>query len=1449
MIKAGDDMESEATAYLMSLARLQAPLSNLPPPPPHPDLISSIVQTAQSIIAHNDHVKLITAVRLAHIKITNTALNLALGSSPDEMTSLIDSRILLQPLPTSANTLDVTSWDSFSQYSIQYNTVHSMVAEHVWEHLSLQEAINAARNCRFALKPDGVLLVAVPDVNSYVGTYDIDESGDTRYHPMDEADIRDGHTTQYDFKLLTNVFLSGGWGEDEIRIVEGHDASGKLFLDYPEPPYPIKIDRSHANGRNGPGSSLIIQLVKKRASSTGREPYFSREACMSHLPLPMNPPPSQVTLLAKCFKATADPLFIEPVATLSDRLSLPQISLSLQKKIRELMSSSPAKVFNAGMARISSSDHTNDSTLLRPLNRHALLSSAFGGQHLFDEWRNIYDSLLSIGQPCEALRILRRVVLEDGGFGEGEYLRLMQEAKSLVTDCDGGFGRVLLNGDPKKAQNFGLDDSIYVTVDLRCMANKPLQNENAGIVPCSHLVADAGSDASPRFSNCAPQYSLSSLPAGSYRIVVEFFSQPAYEEIAGSRVELNFTVGRPSSPAFWKAPAGSPSNPPIVFFTLLLNGLPYLHHHYPTFSAAAKALNTTFQWHIVEGVAEGRADARNPYSQDAIDSRWKSDRNLSSDGSSQVVDELQNLHPGSVFVHRKSDGSVYRDKLQMVNEVAYSLDFDCILVQVDVDEIWSPSMIQDVYRLLDGAKNGKNCAYFDCHFLVGPKIVTTGESGGWGHAESEWLRAWKFKPLSFFLSHAPPVLVEEANNGGWRAVDNCVGKEKTRELGIVFSHYAYYEEKQAEFKSLFYGYGREGVEGWRGMQHAEMPQKAGAWLPWLREGAEGYEERFEKTMVDRVEVMEEKLGVKMVNFGREIDSVGDSLTRTRDGVTEGSTDCAYTTLIDGVIFQVTPKGGISRVWKEVLDRLPSNVPSSHCLVLLLRGGEGEEVSKALKERGGNWKFVKGPLYNKDSDFERDSLMLASMCKKYSAHWFLSTLYTFPTKELAPDVKVGFIIHDLTPELFGWEGGIWDQKKRAIAEHSDAIFVVSNSTRAKLEEIYKLREGVELVSSRNGIDPKVFYRRDQKEVEGLKMEIGLDLNAKYVLLVGERRGYKSGHTIMLTLKSAKQANMEVPTIVMVGGGVLIEEELEMLDGMKYLHIKDGVDDDTLAKLYSGATALAYLSVDEGFGLPVVEAMACDCGLILSDINVFKEVTGGERGGARVRFVNPAFPEEIWGAVVEFMASSQRGASGNIVEFHGGGWDKLAEDVAKVVGEECPYFVSQQGQDIWADAVFGTRGDRYFVELGANDGVTLSNTLGLEKCRVGRWRGLCIEPTAAYEELMESGRDRCVKVKEAVAGGVRETELIGADGGVEGLDTGGTLWAGLRDFFDAKSEIGDAIDESSALLKSQGGSLSIITKTLQMVFEEAGAPKHIDFLSLDVEGAEVEVLGGINWEAQR
>lgn len=150
--------------------------------------------------------------------------------------------------------------------------------------------------------------------------------------------------------------------------------------------------------------------------------------------------------------------------------------------------------------------------------------------------------------------------------------------------------------------------------------------------------------------------------------------------------------------------------------------------------------------------------------------------------------------------------------------------------------------------------------------------------------------------------------------------------------------------------------------------------------------------------------------------------------------------------------------------------------------------------------------------------------------------------------------------------------------------------------------------------------------------------------------------------------------------------------------------------------------------------------------------------------------------------------------------------------------------------------------YFVELGANDGVTQSNSLYFEKYR--NWRGLLVEP--APQNFLKCRQNRSVRNAIYCAACVSfdydqefvriaYSNLMSTPVNLESDIRDPRAHAALGDRF---LGIGETVFEFGAVARS-----------LNSMLLDAGAPRQIDFLSLDVEGAELEVLKGVDHQAFR
>jgi FkbM family methyltransferase len=150
--------------------------------------------------------------------------------------------------------------------------------------------------------------------------------------------------------------------------------------------------------------------------------------------------------------------------------------------------------------------------------------------------------------------------------------------------------------------------------------------------------------------------------------------------------------------------------------------------------------------------------------------------------------------------------------------------------------------------------------------------------------------------------------------------------------------------------------------------------------------------------------------------------------------------------------------------------------------------------------------------------------------------------------------------------------------------------------------------------------------------------------------------------------------------------------------------------------------------------------------------------------------------------------------------------------------------------------------YFVELGANDGISQSNSYYFEKYR--GWKGILVEPVPHnYLKCLKNRSKRTqVFCNACVSFNYKEkfVEIIYSD--LMSISLG------------LESDISNAENytkEGKQTLKKDEANFNFgaVANQLNNILLKANAPKQIDFLSLDVEGAEIEVLKGIDHNEYR
>lgn len=280
--------------------------------------------------------------------------------------------------------------------------------------------------------------------------------------------------------------------------------------------------------------------------------------------------------------------------------------------------------------------------------------------------------------------------------------------------------------------------------------------------------------------------------------------------------------------------AHKPSNIPIHFLTIVLNGEPFIRYHIEAF----KQLPFKWHWHIVEGVANKQHDTIRSVKLDGQISNELHRNGLSNDGTTEYLNNLKNEFPKNITLYRKPNNNFWAGKLEMVNAPIEMINEKCLLWLIDADELWTKNQFI-ASRKMFIENPTKHVAYYFCHYFIGETLMIATCNGYGNNTKNEWIRTWRFQPGMQFLTHEPPRLCRKLPNGEWKDIlrNAWFTHKETEARQLVFQHYAYTTEKQVRFKELYYGY-NNAVNQWKSLQQAQkFPILIKNYLAWVTDYA------------------------------------------------------------------------------------------------------------------------------------------------------------------------------------------------------------------------------------------------------------------------------------------------------------------------------------------------------------------------------------------------------------------------------------------------------------------------------------------------------------------------------------------------------------------------------------------------------------------------------------
>jgi glycosyltransferase involved in cell wall biosynthesis len=343
---------------------------------------------------------------------------------------------------------------------------------------------------------------------------------------------------------------------------------------------------------------------------------------------------------------------------------------------------------------------------------------------------------------------------------------------------------------------------------------------------------------------------------------------------------------------------------------------------------------------------------------------------------------------------------------------------------------------------------------------------------------------------------------------------------------------------------------------------------------------------------------------------------------------------------------------------------------THCLELFSRvvrlGAEIDFIcfldeSDKLKEANSAFCLPNVTLVNmaKTSSPKRLLVQLPRLAKEHSLDLLHCQYICPPFSPCATAVTIHDTLFESHPQFFTPFFRMRSMVlMRVSAKKSALLCTVSDFSRKQLAQRYGIDEQ-KMCTLHNGVNRERFHPGNN----GMERLSALGLRAQqYILTVGRLEPRKNHIGLVKAFSLLPQPR---PKLAMVGQkDFQFTAVFDLIDDLKLqgeVVVLDNIDDDLLATVYRNASVFAYPSWAEGFGMPILEAMASGVPVITSGNTALSEV-----GGGAVVYADPSSPDSINSAIAKVLGDPilrevlvQKGLERAMLYE----WDSAAEDLVR------------------------------------------------------------------------------------------------------------------------------------------------------------------------------------------
>jgi len=348
-----------------------------------------------------------------------------------------------------------------------------------------------------------------------------------------------------------------------------------------------------------------------------------------------------------------------------------------------------------------------------------------------------------------------------------------------------------------------------------------------------------------------------------------------------------------------------------------------------------------------------------------------------------------------------------------------------------------------------------------------------------------------------------------------------------------------------------------------------------------------------------------------------------------------------------------PPNGIRRWLEGILGAMPEVAADIDWKLIVPRFDVGSPrgVDAEMVVVPGSMKTIARPIW--------ESFRLPGALNRMDADILLSPYGMVPPRCKVPTVA---ILHDLAflkwPRLLPWHYRFYWKKLARRARHAARVVVPSRATERVVIE--RLGLAPSMLRRVPYAADKAFSPATVAARSSIRRHLGLE--GSFVLAVGTLEPRKNLGMLVEAMEILNRQYTENPLFLVLAGRRGWAAEI---GGRPWLLVVEGLEDEDLVALYSEAAVFAMPSLDEGFGLPALEAMSCGAPVIVADAGALPEVVG--EAGLKLASDDPEGWAAALGRVLDDVRFADDLRAKSLTRARDFSWITSAKGVARILKE--------------------------------------------------------------------------------------------------------------------------------------------------------------------------------------